>query len=300
MKDEDVTRILIVDDNRLDQQLLLAHLGPAEYAVECANDGIEAMEMLRRRPLRFDLVLLDRSMPRMGGMEVLRLIKEEPRLRALPVIMQSATAERDAIIEGLRAGAYYYLTKPYDSETLLAVVATAARDFAEYKRLQHELRQGLGCLTLIESASLVIHTVEEARDTAAVLANACPDPPASVIGLTELLVNAVEHGNLGITYEEKTELNASGGWDAEVRRRMALPENAGKQVLLEMERDADVLSFRIRDDGPGFNWSGFLEVDPKRAFDNHGRGIAIARAMSFDSVEYIGSGNEVIARVKLK
>jgi DNA-binding response OmpR family regulator len=293
-------RVLIVDDNPHDLDLLDAHLSAEGYALERAEDGLAAFGLLEREPWRFDVVLLDRNMPHLGGVSLLQWLKGNSELKSLPVILQSASDLRADVLEGMRAGAYYYLTKPYDSETLLAVVATAARDFAEYKRLQHELRQGLGCLTLIESASLVIHTVEEARDTAAVLANACPDPPASVIGLTELLVNAVEHGNLGITYEEKTELNASGGWDAEVRRRMALPENAGKQVLLEMERDADELRFRIRDDGPGFNWSGFLEVDPRRAFDNHGRGIAIARAMSFDSVEYIGSGSEVIARVKLK
>ena len=58
---------------------------------------------------------------------------------------------------------------------------------------------------------------------------ACPDPEAVIIGLTELLVNAVEHGNLGITYEDKTALNAAGTWDTEVRRRLALPENASNE-----------------------------------------------------------------------
>jgi anti-sigma regulatory factor (Ser/Thr protein kinase) len=118
-----------------------------------------------------------------------------------------------------------------------------------------------------------------------------------VIGLTELLVNAVEHGNLGITYEEKTALNVSGGWQQEVDRRLAMPENAGKRVELRVERTAAELRFAIRDQGPGFPWKQFLNVDPRRAFDNHGRGIAIARAMSFDAIEYRGTGNEVVATV---
>ena len=299
MHDANVRSILIVDDNKLDQRLLTAHLTPHGYSIEVASDGIEAMELLLEKPLRFDVVLLDRSMPRMNGMEVLARIKSEPRLRALPVILQTAASERDNMLEGIRAGAYYYLTKPYDPETLLAIVGTASRDFSEYKRLQRELRQGLDCLRLIESARVVVRTVEQARDTAAVLANACPDPAASVIGLTELLVNAVEHGNLGITYEEKTHLNASGGWDAEVRRRLALPENLLKRVVLLVERTEAEICFTIRDEGAGFPWRGFLDVDPRRALDNHGRGIAIARAVSFDSVEYRGNGNEVVAKVRL-
>lgn len=299
VENNDEIGILIVDDTRLDQQLLAAHLAPHGYTLDFANDGVEAMALLEAKPLRYHVVLLDRSMPRMSGLEVLASIKRNPRLRMLPVILQTALADPDAMREGIRAGAYYYLTKPYDPETLVAVVATAARDFAEYHRLQAALARGLGCLTLIQAATLSIRTIEHARNTASVLANACPDPSSAVIGLTELLVNAVEHGNLGISYEEKSALNADGSWDAEVARRIALPENAQKRVILEIERNEEELRFIIRDEGPGFPWQKFLDVDPKRAFDNHGRGIAISRAMSFSSLEYRGRGNEVVATVRL-
>lgn len=296
----DDARILIVDDNPLDRKLLQAHLASNGYALDFARDGVEAMSLLEREPLSYDVVLLDRSMPRMNGMEVLTRIKATPHLRMLPVIMQTALADRPQILEGIRAGAYYYLTKPFDGQTLIAVVGTAVRDFAEYKELQQRVRLDVECLTLIQHATLCIQTVEQARDTAAVLVNACPDPSATVIGLTELLVNAVEHGNLGITYEEKTTLNAAGLWESEIRRRLVLPENIGKRVELRMERTNDELCFTIRDEGPGFSWQKYLEVDTSRAFDNHGRGIAIARAMSFDRVEYRGNGNEVVATVRLR
>lgn len=297
--DFDDTRILIVDDSTLDQRLLSEYLGRRGYKIECASDGLEALEKLQADALRYDLVLLDRQMPRMGGMEVLANIKRDPRLRTLPVILQTAAASRQEIMEGFAAGAYYYLPKPYDVDVLMTVVASAARDFGEYKRLQEQLARGLQCLTLIRSAVISIRTVEEARNVASVVANACPSPYTAVIGLTELLVNGVEHGNLGITYEDKTALNADGSWEEEVNRRLALPENAGKRVELRLDRKADELRFTIRDEGPGFLWNGYLTVDPKRAFDNHGRGIAIARSMSFDSVEYRGTGNEVVATVKL-
>ncbi len=291
--------ILIVDDSKLDQQLLSACLAPRGYSLHFASDGVEALETLERDHLRFDVVLLDRQMPRMNGMEVLARMKSESHLRTLPVIMQTAATARNEILEGIRAGAYYYLTKPYDRETLVTIVDTAARDFAEYKHLRQQVAQGLGCLNLMHRASFSLQTIAHARDTAAMFANACPDPEAAVIGLTELLVNAVEHGNLGITYEEKTELNASGTWDAEVTRRLALPENAAKRVELRVERDPGELRFTIRDEGPGFLWTKYLDIDPTRAFDNHGRGIAISRAMSFDCIEYRGTGSEVVATVRL-
>lgn len=293
--------ILIVDDNHLDRELLAAFLatGESSYVLDFARDGVEAMACLEREPLKYDVVLLDRSMPRMNGFEVLTRIKQDARLRTLPVIMQTAAGAPEEVLEGIRAGAYYYVVKPYDARTILAVVGTAVHDYAEYKELQHKVRRGVECLTLVRDMTLFIRTVDQAREAAAVLVNACPDPEAVVIGLTELLVNAVEHGNLGITYEEKSALNAAGRWEAEVERRLALAENADKRVELRMERTPAELRFTIRDQGRGFEWRKYLEVQPHRAFDNHGRGIAIARAFSFSHVEYRGSGNEVVATVAL-
>lgn len=295
----DTTRVLVVDDNPLDRQLLDEHLTSRGYAVDFAQDGEEGWRILENDPLRFDVVLLDRAMPRLDGMEVLMRVKQHARLRTLPVIMQTAAAMRSEILEGIRAGAYYYLTKPYDAEMLMSVVETAARDYHQYKNLQKQVTRGLSCLRLTKNATFTLRTVEEARDLGSVLANVCPDPFSAVIGLTELLVNAVEHGNLGITYEEKTRLNANGAWEAEVQKRLALPENAHKFVEVLIERDEDEVRFVIRDQGRGFDWRRYMEIDPGRAFDNHGRGIAIARTLSFDTLEYRNLGTEVVARARL-
>lgn len=291
------TRVLVVEDNIFDQQLLREHLSSRGYQLEFASDGSEALPKLEADPMRYDVVLLDRTMPRMNGLQLLGRIKENPRLRTIPVIFQTASTLREEVLEGIRAGAYYYLTKPYDVETLLTVVDTAVRDFTDYRHLKERIERGLRCLTLVRDASFSIQTVDEARDLGMVLANACPDPMSTVIGLTEILVNAVEHGNLGITYEEKSQLNAAGKWESEIMRRLALPENATKRVDVQMVRDNGCVRFTIRDQGPGFDWQRFVDIDPQRAFDNHGRGIVIARTLSFDSLEYQGCGNEVVARV---
>ena len=295
----DAPQVLVVEDNELDRRLLQAHLKKTECVTEFARDGLEAWTMLDRDPDRFDLVLLDRTMPRMNGLELLARMKADPRCRTIPVILQTAHVGREEMIEGIRAGAYYYLTKPYDSEMLQTVVRTAAADRAEMKALQLRLRKGLQVLGLLNVAELSLRTIDEASDVATVLASACPDPSAAIIGLTELLVNAVEHGNLEIGYEEKSQLRASGTWDVEVRRRLELPENISKRVAVKFERTDGGIRFTIRDDGSGFEWKQFLEIDPTRAFHTHGRGILMARHFSFSAIEYHGAGNEVVATVPI-
>ena len=295
----DKTRVLVVEDNAYDRELLQIHLRDEEFAADFATDGVEAWGLLEQRADRYDLVLLDRSMPRMNGIELLGRMKRDPRWRNIPVILQTAHVGRDEMIEGMRAGAYYYLSKPYDAEVLLSVIRTAAADSHEIRELQKRLRRGLHVLSLLSEARFSIRTLDQARDLAGVLANACPDPESAVVGLTELLVNAVEHGNLGITYEEKSSLRNCHEWEAEVLRRLGLRENASKRVDVHFQRDGDQLHFHIRDEGNGFEWRRYLDIDPHRAFDTHGRGILLARHFSFSALEYRGRGNEVTATVSL-
>ena len=289
--------VLVVDDHALDRKLLTAYLTPEGYSIETASDGVEAWGKLNADPERYDVVLLDRTMPRMDGMQLLTQMKEQEHLRMVPVIMQTALAGRDQILEGIRAGAYYYLTKPYDVDMLRSVVRTAVADHQGYRELQSQVKKGFDSLRLLEKAVFTFQTVEQARDIGTLLANACPDPSATVIGLTELLINAVEHGNLGITYEDKSRLSDSGAWNDEVCRRLAMPEHATKRAEVSFERGAGQLRFTIRDQGRGFDWKRYLQVDPQRAFDTHGRGIAMANRLSFSHIEYRGCGNEVVGVV---
>jgi phosphoserine phosphatase RsbU/P len=144
-----------------------------------------------------------------------------------------------------------------------------------------------------------IRTLQEAKALAAALAAEHPDPDRVVIGLTELLVNAVEHGNLGITYEEKAELLERGDLQAEIERRLALPALASRRVTVTLRHEPDQLVTTIEDEGDGFDWRPYLDVDPERSLNLNGNGIAIARGMSFDDLTYHGRGNRVVAVVRV-
>ncbi|MBS4095219.1 MAG: response regulator [Sulfuricella sp.] len=292
-------RILIVEDEPVNRELLVENLSLAGYETEIAATGEEAWRMLSENPGTYDMILLDRLMPDMDGIEILRRSKENPTLIHTPLIMHTAMSSDADIAEGLRAGAYYYLTKPYATETLLAIVATAAEDHRQQLELQSKVHQAARTLTCLKNAQFQFSTPDQARDIATLVATATPNPERVVLGLTELMLNAVEHGNLGIGYAEKSRLIEEGRLFEEIAKRLDTPDHAGKQAMLEFSREGDEFRFLIRDLGSGFDWRDYLEISPERAFDTHGRGIAMSRMISFDCLEYQGCGNQVLARVTM-
>jgi len=291
-------RILIVDDEPLNVEIIVGALGDAGYQCVTACDGVEGWEILQKTPTPFDAILLDRMMPRMGGMELLELIKTHATLAVAPVILQTARASPDDIRDGIQAGAFYYLCKPYDDETLLAVVKSAIDDQRRYRDVLTEAVRTTRTALLLEEGEFAFRTPNEARDLAALLSSVSPDGERASIGLVELMLNAIEHGNLGISYDDKSHLVQTGTWEQEVLRRLELPENRGKRAKVSFKRDGELLHFTIRDCGPGFDWKRYLEIDESRAFDNHGRGIAIAKYVAFDEVHFNYMGNEVSAAMR--
>jgi len=290
--------VLVVEDDPYIRKGLASSLTKAGYEPYVAEDGVAAWEVLEAHPGHFSAILLDRGMPRMDGMTLLRQIKDEDRYKHIPVIMQTASNSKEEILEGLEAGAYYYLTKPFAGPTLIAIVRSAVADHEEYDSLRREAGEMLGSFSLMEEGVYRFRSIEEAKVLATLLARCTNDPERVVTGLSELLTNAVEHGNLGITYDDKSRLMESQSWAQEVERRLSLPENSRKRVRFEIARETDVVVYRIEDEGPGFDWKCYITFNPDRAFDTHGRGIAMSKRLSFDRLEYSGRGNVVTAMVQ--
>jgi len=294
------TRILVVDDEPFNLDIVSEYLEDEGYALEMAGTGEEAWDILHGSGREFDLVILDRMMPGIDGMEVLRRIKSDARLASLPVIMQTAAASPDQVSEGLSAGAYYYLTKPFEPESLQSIVKAALDDQRQRRSLSQRIDLHVGALRTLETGRFVFHTLEEAHALAALAASLCDEPEIVVLGLSELLINAVEHGNLGIRFDEKSRLREEGRWEEEVVHRLSMPEYADRRGRLTVTAAADAFIFEIEDEGEGFAWERYLELAPERAFAPNGRGIALARQLAFDELSYQGRGNRVVANVKRK
>lgn len=295
----DTMRILLAEDEAILAQIIRDLLQAEGYEVVVCDDGIQAWESLKGSASSFDAVLLDCMLPGLSGMEVLQRIKNTPAFAHLPVIMETALDDTENIRMGLQEGAYYYLTKPFDPEVLLSIVNAALQQGRERRDMLESLRRVEKPLTLLQTGQFSYRDLDEAYLLANYLARICPEPERVIQGMQELLVNAVEHGNLAISYQEKSELLRSGTWSQEIQRRLELPEFIDRKVTVMFERTPTSLKFTIRDQGDGFDWEQYLDFSAERAFDLHGRGIAMAGKLSFDRLEFLANGNTVVASVSL-
>lgn len=130
----DRQKILVVDDSKTQLEWVQQALAREGYDVRTAADGKEAIRKVRTEPP--DLVLLDRVLPDMDGLEVLRIVKARSEDLFIPVIILSVKADLDSKVAGLRIGADDFLAKPFAEAELLARCAAMLR----IKRLQDELR----------------------------------------------------------------------------------------------------------------------------------------------------------------
>ena len=121
----DPPRILIVDDNDTNRDILLTRLRPQGYDLLEASDGEEALALARRHLP--DLILLDVMMPKLDGFEVCRRLKSDAGLPFIAVILVTAKADTKDVVAGLEAGADEYLTKPVDQAALVARVKSMLR-----------------------------------------------------------------------------------------------------------------------------------------------------------------------------
>ncbi|MFJ1765723.1 SpoIIE family protein phosphatase [Amycolatopsis sp. NPDC088138] len=144
------TRVLVADDNADMREYLTRLLSDAGYQVDAVTDGQEALEAARTTA--FDLVVSDVMMPRLGGLELVAALREDPRTASVPALLLSARAGEEASIEGLRAGADDYLIKPFAAAELLARV----RANVELARLRtHQARWRSALVDSLQEAFFV-------------------------------------------------------------------------------------------------------------------------------------------------
>ena len=117
-------KILAVDDDVFNLDIMSEYLTLAGFEVVAADDGDIALRKLEDNP-DIAVIILDRMMPRMGGMEVLRRVKTDPRFCNVPVLMQTAVTSPGRKFEAINAGVFRYLTKPYEDMVLISQVREA-------------------------------------------------------------------------------------------------------------------------------------------------------------------------------
>ena len=287
-------RILLVEDEPTYMAILSSYLSDSDFDVVEAGDGEEALKILEKDN-QFDLVVSDKRMPKMDGIELAQRMKHDRNLKHIPLIIQTGDSSQEELRKGVQAGVFYYLAKPFDEDTLLTIVRSALSDRKRNEIFEKRISSQRNALGNFVRGEFHIRHLDEAQNTAFLLGSLYPRPELAATGLYELMLNAIEHGNLGIGHMEKARLLASGGWEAEVERRLGMTENASKVVRVQFAQMPGRLEVMITDEGQGFAWQPFLEIEPSRATQGSGRGIAKANLISFDELIYQGKGNQVQA-----
>jgi len=284
--------LLVIDRNKDSVNFLQDMLYDKPYTIVVSSDGESVFAHLLTNPEQFSAIILGQNIEDINGLQLLHKINACSALKTIPVIMEASTGTLEEMENCIRSGARYYLPKPIDKEIIPKIIDTAIRDQDRYNLVEKSVLASKPTNTLV-SATFKLQTLEEAQVAANIIANECPNPRLAAVGITEMLINAIEHGNLGIGYAEKTRLHEAEQWLVEIERRLLLPENLNKYVTISFNKTNSHINIRVKDQGKGFDWRQYQDLDSKRVFDNHGRGIVMARSLAFQELIYHENGSDV-------
>ena len=293
-------QLLIVGCDTERQTHLKTSLDKEFYLLTFCASLTQAILKVKNSPIaEYDALIIDESTLNQHDFSELKSFRKHSYFGLIPFILQVNSPQSEAIQRGFDIGMYFYLIYPFNAELLNTVILAATQGLSNHQEISKRLANFEMAHPRLQKAVFHIQTVAEAQAIASVLAYMTPDQKRIAIGLFELILNSIEHGNLGIGYKLKSQLITGSKLQTEVTHRLSLEENSHKFVTVTLERKADFFEFTISDNGTGFNYTNFLDFEENRATDSHGRGIMIANRLSFDFLEYRDSGSTVICRVNI-
>ncbi len=285
--------VLSIDDQMMNLLLISDYLAETDFEVLSYQDAEAALNYVLSGQ-QVDAIVLDSEMPNIDGIEFVRRLHAAEVFKNIPIILITGASSADDVARGISAGVFYFLSKPFKQSTFLAILNRALKAFQVYKGLQTSIYTTAQSLSLMDKCQFTFRTLEEVKVISRFIAQLSPSPEAVILGLYELMLNAVEHGNLGISYQEKNEWIRQGIWKKEVSKRLAKPQYRKKKAKIQVAKDRKKIVFRLEDQGDGFDWEYFLDLHPNRANSKFGRGIAMSKKLCFDTLEYQDPGNVVI------
>jgi len=154
IKKNDEISILIVDDDRVSNNLLLSFLKKQKYRIFVAENGRDALRQAME--IQPDVILLDVLLPDIDGFEVCRRLKETPETKEIPVIFMTNMREKKDKLKGFQSGGADYVTKPFDREEVAARISTHANIKMLYDALREE-RNRFRLLAEVSSEGVIVH-----------------------------------------------------------------------------------------------------------------------------------------------
>jgi CheY-like chemotaxis protein len=291
---------LVVDDVPEIREILGTRARHRGFDVAEASDGAMGVQLARER--HPDLILLDLQLPKMNGLEALAEIREhDPHVA---VVIVAAAPDPAVLRRALDLGAVNFVCKPFDPaeiDFVLDRVFRAVVQDHDLRPVQDIVSGRTTTLSFLGQPSALARIVAWlGRELTWVYPGYDLPLPEIKLALYETLANAVEHGNLGITYDLKTQaMEQPGGMEELIRRRLADPVLGSRKVHVKVEYLGDRVVYRVRDEGDGFNPKALYEKPLADTTALHGRGIALVRHY-MDEVTWNPRGTEICMVHKLK
>ena len=287
-----MSQILVVDDTAIERRVLGGLLGTnPDWTVEYAGDGAEALERCKvREP---DLVLTDFNMPNMDGLQLLMNLKQH--YANIPVILATAEGSEELAVSALQQGAASYVPKTLMARDLNRVVDTvlsASQDRRKAESVLTSLVRQEMRFSFPTDRRLIGPTVNTLQDYG-VRFGIFKDRERTRVGvaLEEALLNAIIHGNLGVS--SKLRDADDGSYEKLIAMRLGQSPYRERRVRVLATFSAQEAKFVIRDEGRGFNVSKLPDpTDPENMDRAHGRGVLLIRTF-MDDIRYNSKGNQV-------
>jgi DNA-binding response OmpR family regulator len=292
---------LVVDDAPSDRRLASAIAKDSGYDVLEAEDARSALALARAE--KPDVMLLDIWLPDTDGLSVLSEIHDERP--SLPVVIVTASDDEVHVKEALNLGAVNFVQKPITREEVGFVLDRIALAIKEEANLQGVLELVTERRTVLAfdcDPSLLGRVVSYLGREVDLHYPGFDVPLADIkLALYEALANALEHGNLEISFEQKTQaLEETGGLEALVKQRLADPTYGSRRIHVSASYEKDRVEYRIRDEGQGFNPADFEELRSLSSTTAlHGRGLALIRHY-MDDVDWAKGGSEIVLVRKIE
>jgi len=290
-------KILIVEDDYASSEMLRLSLEKEGYECFQAEDGKQALKV--HEDIKPDLIVSDIRMPAMNGMELLeRLRKTE---KDAIIILITGHGNEEMALKALELGANNYIKKPVSLPEFKLIVRRY-NNILESKNLSKHLPK------LIEDRTLTLDLPTDTTLLSSVIdffqEKICHFFTAKELfqielGLSELLTNAIEHGNLGISNAEKTNALKNNCLNDLYEERLKDPKFTNRKAKVIFCQTKQECSWEITDEGDGFNWKTLPNPTHMRHIGElHGRGVFLSK-LQFDSLEYNQKGNSVRVSKKI-
>ncbi len=286
-------KILVVEDDEATREVMMMGLRGLGHETAVASDGRAGLQLFNA--FKPDIIFADIQMPVMNGLEMLEKLRKIDN-EAL-VIINTTLDSPEYTLQALRLKANDYLIKPVLIRDIVAILEKYS-DVLQHRTMDREVlgmisRREL-CMEIGNDLTLLGKIVDRLllETEAAVKPN---DRLGIRLGLMEILINAIEHGNLAISYEEKSHAIESGpdGLERLVEMRMHTSPYCERRVKIEFSLTRERCEWRVTDQGSGFDFENLPDPnDPENLVKCHGRGIMLAR-LQFDECSFLGNGNQV-------